>query len=199
LGIFELAISRRSVRSFSSESVSLEDVLGALEVAAQAPSGANRQPWRFLILTDPDIRLRVREACEKGEKDFYDSVDGDFRDWLLAQGLSWRKPFLEEAPLLVVVLMDEDAPYARESVWVAVGFLQLALQERSLSTLTYTPSDTCLPLRELDVPGGFKLEAILPIGFPSDDEPKMPKRSLGKIAFLNTWENSIVRSKKAAL
>jgi nitroreductase len=168
LDILELAIRRKSVRSFSSESVSLEDVLGALEVAAQAPSGANRQPWRFLILTDPDLRFRVREACEKGEKDFYDSVDGEFREWLLAQGLNWRKPFLEEAPLLVVVLMDEDAPYARESVWVAVGFLQLALEERSLSTLTYTPSDTYLPLRELDAPEGFKLEAILPVGFPSD-------------------------------
>lgn len=191
MGLLELAISRKSVRSFSSESVSFEDVLGALEVAAQAPSGANRQPWRFLILTDPDLKQRVRKACEKGEKDFYDSVDGEFRGWLLAQGLSWRKPFLSEAPLLVVVLMDEGAPYARESVWVAVGFLQLALEERNLSTLTYTPSDTYLPLRELDVPGGFKLEAILPVGFPSDDEPKMPKYNLGEVAFLNTWGNSV--------
>lgn len=191
MGLLDLAIRRKSVRSFSSESVSFEDVLGALEVAAQAPSGANRQPWRFLILTDPNLKKRVRKACEKGEKDFYDSVDGEFRGWLLAQGLSWRKPFLEEAPLLVVVLMDEDAPYARESVWVAVGFLQLALEERSLSTLTYTPSDTYLPLSELDVPGGFKLEAILPVGFPSDDEQKMPKYNLGKVAFLNTWGNSV--------
>jgi len=189
--ILELATRRRSVRSFAGEPVRLEEVLRALEVAAQSPSGANRQPWRFLILTDPDLRRRVREACERGEREFYDSVDGDFREWLLAQGLSWRKPFLEEAPLLVAVLMDEDAQYARESVWVAVGVLLLALEELGLSTVTYTPSDTDLPLRELDTPEGFKLEAILPVGYPADDEPKKPKQSLGEVAFLNTWGNSV--------
>lgn len=194
--ILELATSRKSVRKFSGDPVSLEDVLQALEASTQAPSGANQQPWRFIVLTDPDLRSRVREACERGEKEFYKTVSGEFREWLLAQGLSWRKPFLEEAPILVAVLIDEGAQYARESVWVAVGFILLSLEERGLSTVTYTPSNTDLPLRELDAPEGFKLETILPIGYSADDTPKKPRYRLDEVVFLNKWGNSVeVRSR----
>ena len=189
--ILELATKRKSTRKFSSDPVNLKDILQALEAATQAPSGANQQPWRFLIIIDPNLRRRVREACERGEKEFYDNVTGEFGEWLLVKGYSWRKPFLEEAPLLVAVLMDESAQYARESVWLAVGFILLALEERGLSTVTYTPSNTDLPLRELDIPEGFKLETILPIGYSAEDKPKEPKFRLEKVAFLNKWGDSI--------
>ncbi len=130
----------------------MEAVIGALKAARQAPSGANRQPWRFILVDDPELKGRIRRASERGEREMYEKVTGEFREWLLGHGLSQRKPFLEEAPLLVVVLMDRSAPYARESVWVAIGFILLALEESGLSTLPYTPSNTRYPLDELDAP-----------------------------------------------
>lgn len=187
----KLAERRKSVRRYSEKEVQLEEVLRALETATQAPSGANQQPWRFIILTDTEAKRRVREACERGERDFYDQVDGDFREWLLGQGLTWRKPFLDGAPVLVAVLMQEDAQYARESVWVAIGFILLALEELGLNALTYTPSNTEYPLAELKAPEGFKLEAIIPIGHSADDTPKAPRMRLDEVAFLNRWGEAI--------
>ena len=77
----------------------------ALKVASLAPSGANEQPWRFIIVDNDDTKKRIRAACERGERYLYDNVKGEFKTWLLSQGLSHEKSFLEEAPYLVVVLM----------------------------------------------------------------------------------------------
>jgi len=187
----DLARRRKTVRRFSSDPVDLDDVLLALEAASQAPSGANFQPWRFVIVTDSDVRRRIREACERGERDFYSHVRGELRKWLLARGLSWRKPFLEEAPLLVLVLSEVEAPYSRESVWLAMGYALLALEELGLGTLTYTPSSTKGVLDEVEAPDGFRLEAILPIGVPADEKPKEPRRGLHAVSYLNVWGRTL--------
>lgn len=185
--ILELARRRRTARRFSPEPVDLGDVLSALEAACQSPSGANWQPWRFVIVTDPDARRRIREACERGEREFYSSVDGELRRWLLERGFSWRKPFLEEAPLLVLVLSDTVAPYPTQSVWLAIGYVLLALEEHGLATVTYTPSRTKGVLDEVDAPEGFNLEAILPIGVSGDERPKEPRIGLDEVSYLNSW------------
>ena len=192
--ILELATSRKTVRKFSAKQVPMDDILYALDVARQAPSGANEQPWRFIIVTDPDLKKRIRDASERAERVLYENVKGDFREWLLSHGLSNEKPFLEEAPILVAVLMVASAQYARESLWVAVGHLLLALEERGLSTIVYTPSNTNLPLAELDSPQGFRLEVILPVGYSDDDTPKEPKKDLDEIAFLNRWGEKLTLS-----
>jgi nitroreductase len=192
--ILELATSRKTVRKFSAKPVPMDDILYALDVARQAPSGANEQPWRFIIVTDPDLKKRIRDASERAERVLYENVKGDFREWLLSHGLSHEKPFLEEAPLLVAVLMVVSAQYARESLWVAVGHFLLALEERGLSTIVYTPSNTNLPLAELDSPQGFKLEVILPVGYSDDDTPKEPKKDLDEIAFMNRWGERLTPS-----
>ncbi len=192
--ILELATSRKTVRKFSAKPVSMDDILYALNVARQSPSGANEQPWRFIIVTDPDLKKRIRDASERAERVLYENVKGSFRKWLLSHGLSHEKPFLEEAPLLVAVLMVTSAQYARESLWVAVGHFLLALEERGLSTIAYTPSNTDLPLAELDLPQGFKLEVILPVGYSDDESPKEPKNDLDEIAFMNKWGEKITPS-----
>lgn len=190
--ILKLATSRKTARKFSSAPVPMEAVIGALEAARQAPSGANRQPWRFILVDDPELKGRIRRASERGEREMYEKVTGEFREWLLSHGLSQRKPFLEEAPLLVVVLMDRSAPYAKESVWVAIGFILLALEESGLSTLPYTPSNTKYPLDELDAPPEYALEAILPIGYSEDKKQKEPKLSLDEIVHRNKWGDRLV-------
>jgi nitroreductase len=118
-------------------------------------------------------------------------VKGQFKEWLLNQGLSHEKPFLEEAPFLVVVLMKKAAKYARESVWVAIGHILLALEERNLNTLVYTPSNTHYPFHELGAPTGFKLEAILPVGYSDDESHRMNRRDFGETVFMNRWGNPI--------
>jgi len=192
--VLQLATSRRSVRRFSRKPVPMRDVIYALNAARQAPSGANGQPWRFIVVDDPDLKARLREASEKGERSLYENVKGEFREWLLTHGLNPSKSFLEEAPLLVAVLMEASAEYARESVWVAIGHMLLALEERGLSTMTYTPSNTGLPLAELRAPQGFKLEAILPVGHSDDETPKEPKNDLNEIVFLNNWGEKLTSS-----
>jgi len=192
--ILDLATRRKTVRSFSSSHVKLKEVLAALEVACQAPSGANYQPWRFVIITDPQTKRRIREACERAERDFYSSVEGELREWLLEREFSWRKPFLEEAPLLVLVLSETKAPYSTESVWLAIGYFLLALEELGLGTVTYTPSTTRGVLEVVDVPEGLRLEAILPIGISADEKPKEPRLGLDEVSSLNRWGISIARS-----
>ncbi len=189
--LLDLSKGRRSVRRYIDENVSLDDILYALKVASLAPSGANEQPWRFIIVDDDDTKKRIRTACELGERHLYDNVKGEFKKWLLNQGLSHEKPFLEEAPYLIVVLMKKSAKYARESVWVAIGHMLLALEEKGLSTLAYTPSNTAYPLHELDAPTGFKLEAILPVGHSDDESPKTSRRELSETVFVNKWGNPI--------
>ena len=188
--ILELAKNRHSVRKFSGEDIPLEDIIYSLEVARYAPSGANEQPWRFVIINDTDVKRKVREACERGEKHLYDTVKGDFREWLLSQGLSHKKPFLEEAPFLVAVLMKKSAKYAVESLYVAVGHILLALEERGLNTLVYTPTNTQYPAKVLDVPKEFKLETILPVGYSSGEVKILKKRSLKDSMFMNRWGNT---------
>jgi len=185
--LLELSKNRKSTRKFSRKEVDMEDVLYSLDVARFSPSGANEQPWRFIIIDNEGIKKRIRDASERGEKILYDNVKGEFKDWLLSHGLSHHKPFLEEAPILIAILMKNSAQYARESLWVAVGHILLALEERGLNTLVYTPSNTGFPQNELNVPDGFKLEAILPIGYSEDDVKKTSKLRLKDLVFRNEW------------
>jgi len=189
--ILELAKNRKSTRKYSVKEVNIEDVLYSLDVARFSPSGANEQPWRFIIIDDKEVKKRVRDASERGEKILYDNVKGEFRDWLLSHGLSHRKPFLEEAPILIAVLMKKTAKYATESIWVAVGHMLLALEERGLNTLVYTPSNTEFPKKELEAPEGFRLEVIIPVGYSEDDSMKTSKHNLKEIVFKNRWETPI--------
>ena len=174
----ELAKSRKTVRQFKETSVPLDLVKKAVEVATQAPSGANYQGWHFLLIKDQELKKRVRLASEKGEKEFYKNVSGDWREWLDESKINWKKPYLEEAPLLVIILARNDVPYSLESVWLATGYMLLALEELGLGTVTYTPSDLKLVEDELPLPDGYRLEAILPIGYTDDDKPKKNRENL---------------------
>ena len=184
---YALAERRKTIRKFLPRPVDWHDVLLAIQSACQAPSGANAQPWRFMIVTDPQIKGRIRKACEQGEIEFYATVKDEFRDWLVGRGLSWRKPFIEDAPLLLLVFSEQKAPYSSQSVWLAIGYLLLALEELGLGTVTYTPSNAQGILDALEVPEEFRLETILPIGFSADEKPKEQRRKLEEVTFINSW------------
>ncbi len=190
--------TRRSVRDFSDEAVPLELVERCIEVAGTAPSGANIQPWRFVIVSDPELKRQIRIAAEAEERDNYDRRFP--REWLEALaplGTDWQKEFLEIVPHLIVVLRvdytlgesDEHRAfkkkhyYVMESVGIAVGMLLTAIHQAGLVTLTHTPS----PMGFLrDILGRPKSETpfvLLPIGYPAAGAkvPDLRKRALDEI------------------
>jgi nitroreductase len=185
--LFKLAKQRKTVRKFKPEQPALERIMAALKMAGQAPSGSNKQPWQFLIIDDPGVKARVRTAAETGEKEFYGAISEEKRLAYEAMGNTWKKPMFEDAPVLVVVVSDTNAPNYRPSVWLAVGYLILALEAAGLHTVTYTPSHSDIVRKVLDIPDGFRVETILPIGFSADSAPKKPRKPLGNLVFYNHW------------
>lgn len=191
----EAVARRRTVREFSERDVPREVVEQAVRAAGTAPSGANRQPWHFVIVTDQLIKRQIREAAEKEEAEFYSwRAPEDWLEALRPFGTDERKPFLEIAPYLIVVFaqmhgVDDEGEtvkhyYVNESVGIATGILITALHQAGLATLTHTPS----PMRFLnEILGRPRYERpflILVTGFPADSAqvPKISKKSLDEIA-----------------
>lgn len=182
--------TRRSVREFAPAPVPQAAIEHAIRAAASAPSGANIQPWRFVVVSDPDRRRRLRAAAEAEERAFYRHRAP--ADWLAAVaplGTDWRKPFLETAPVLLVVFEVHQGPhspkpyYVKESVGIAVGLLIAALHHAGLATLTHTPS----PMRFLnaicDRPPEERPYVVMPVGYPAGDAvlPDLDRKPLSEV------------------
>ncbi|MBA3620361.1 MAG: nitroreductase family protein [Acidothermales bacterium] len=171
----ELMTVRRTIRDFSTRPVPFDLVETAIRVASTAPSGAHVQPWRFVVVSDPLRKRRLREAAEEEERAFY--ADRASAEWLHALeplGTDWRKPFLEEAPYVIVVMEVHKGPrspkpyYVKESVGIAVGFLLAALHQAGLATLTHTPSPMRFINEILDRPREERPFVVVPVGYPAD-------------------------------
>jgi nitroreductase len=168
---------RRTVREFSEEPIPLDVVRRCIETAAQAPSGANKQPWTFVLVTDPEVKNRIREAAEAEERAFYGGRAGDrWLDDLRPLGTDADKPFLEIAPALIVVFAQLHGGnkqarhyYVQESVGIATGFLLAALHHAGLATLTHTPSPMRFLGEILQRPKHERAYLLIPVGYPVDD------------------------------
>ena len=185
--VLELARRRRSVRRYLPREVDIEKVLYGVRAALEAPSGANQQPWRFVVVKDAEVKARLRRVCEEGERRFYEKVRGELREWLARRGFTWEKPFLTEAPYLVAVFAELGKPYAVQSVWLAVGYMLLALEEAGLASLTYTPPNPGEARAVLGAPRRFALQTIVPVGLPREEKAKEPRMSLEDAVFLDAW------------
>ncbi|WP_436495233.1 nitroreductase family protein [Actinokineospora sp. HUAS TT18] len=184
---------RRTVRAFSSEPVPEQVVLDAIAVAATAPSGAHQQPWTFVLVTDPEVRARIREAAEEEERISYEGRLGD--QWLSALrplGTDMHKPHLTDAPYLIVVFeqryyLDGDEQhkhyYVDESVGIAVGMLLTALHLSGLAALTHTPSPMRFLSEVLGRPRNEKAFAVIPVGYPAPDAmvPDLVRKDLDQV------------------
>ncbi|MEX2530821.1 MAG: nitroreductase family protein [Gemmatimonadota bacterium] len=184
---------RRTVREFSDEPVPREIVEQCIRAAASAPSGANRQPWHFVLVSNPAVKREIRIAAEKEEEDFYSGRAP--REWLDALGplgTDSRKAFLERAPHLIAVFAESHgiAPdgtqqknyYVRESVGLAAGILIAALHRAGLATLTHTPSPMGFLNRILNRPARERPFLLVPVGRPAADA-QVPKAALRKKSF----------------
>jgi iodotyrosine deiodinase len=181
---------RRSVRHFSSRPVPRGVVEDCIRVAMTAPSGANRQPWRFVLIGDPEVKQRIRAAAEEEERSFYGGrAPAEWLEALAPLGTDARKPFLEAAPYLIAIFaelhgVDADGSktkhyYVNESVGIATGMLITALHHAGLATLTHTPSPMRFLNEILDRPTNEKPYLILVVGYPELDAtvPEISRKS----------------------
>ncbi|MBI3428345.1 MAG: nitroreductase family protein [Acidobacteria bacterium] len=195
---YELLCRRRTVREFAPDPVPLELIELAIKTAATAPSGANQQPWFFAVVSNPEIKRRIRVAAEAEE---YENYNGRFPDdWLqaLAQfGTDWHKEFLEVAPYLIVVFkldygiaLQADGSerklkhyYVNESVGIATGMLLAALHNAGLVTLTHTPNPMGFLTEILGRPKNERPFLLIPVGYPTADArvPNIGKKPLDDV------------------
>jgi len=186
---------RRSVRFFSDDPVPRELVEAAIRTAGTAPSGAHRQPWKFVAISDPDLKRRIRVAAEEEEKTSYESrMPNDWLEALAPLGTTWEKPFLETVPWIVVVFEERHGfeadgsirknYYTKESVGIACGLFVAALHNMGLATLTHTPSPMGFLGEILGCPANENPYILFPIGYPSTDckVPDLKRKGLDEIA-----------------
>ncbi|SHH40052.1 nitroreductase family protein [Thermosipho atlanticus] len=179
--IFEFAKRRRTIRKFNNNIPPLNDILYAISTAKEAPSGMNSQPWHFLLITNQKIKDKIREIAEKAEKTFYENSKGKLKNFLLNHNINWKKEFLSNAPYLILVFSDKRFPFSKESTWLSIGYMLLALEEKNLSTVTYTPPNPKEISKIVNAPTLYNLEVILPIGYPNENKKKLSRKKLEKI------------------
>jgi iodotyrosine deiodinase len=184
---------RRTVRDFSPEPVDFRLIENAVRAAPSAPSGANQQPWRFVVIQDSEIKRQIRIAAEEEERFNYEHrFPQEWLAALAALGTDWHKPFLETAPYLIVVFREDygiDGErrvkhyYVNESVGIAVGFLLAALHASGLATLTHTPSPMGFLSRILERPANERPFVLIPVGYPAADAtmPVIRKKELADV------------------
>jgi nitroreductase len=185
---------RRTVRSFSREPVPYELVENAVATAATAPSGAHQQPWTFVVVSDPEVKRRIRRAAEEEERRSYAGRMPD--EWLEALrplGTDWRKPHIEDAPYVVVVFeqaygLRPDGSkvkhyYVKESVGIAVGLMLASLHRAGLATLTHTPSPMGFLREILGRPENERPYVLVPVGYPAEgcEVPDLERKPLDEV------------------
>jgi len=181
---------RRSVRHFSTDPIPLDVVRACVRAAGSAPSGANKQPWTFVLVTDPALKASIREAAEEEERAFYEDRAPD--SWLAdlePLGTDADKPFLVDAPALLVAFAQKAGDegdnhyYVSTSVGLACGMLLAALHRAGLATLTHTPSPMGFLARILGRPRTEKAFLLIPVGYPAEgcEVPDIGRKSLADI------------------
>ena len=199
---FEEMDGRRSIRDFSSEPVPRELIEAAIRTASTAPSGAHRQPWRFVAVRNPETKRAIRIAAEREEWQSYEGgrMPPEWLEALAPLGTTWEKPFLETVPWIVVVFEEvygvcDDGQtrknyYVRESVGIACGLFIAALHHMGLATLTHTPSPMRFLSKILGRPENERPYILFPVGYPAERVrvPNLRRKSLDEVAI---WDPKV--------
>ncbi len=197
IDFYEMADMRRSIREFSNKPVPREIMLNIIKTAGTSPSGANKQPWTFCLVSDPAIKKQIRDAAEEEEyQSYHNRMSQEWLKDLEPMGTAWKKPFLETAPWLIVAFrkiydMDEQGQktnnyYVTESIGLACGMLILAIHNAGLSTLTHTPSPMNFLSTILDRPENERPFLLIPVGYVADDAfvPDIKRKKMEDICVL---------------
>jgi iodotyrosine deiodinase len=185
---------RRTVRDISDKPVSKQVIDNLIMAGSTAPSGAHKQPWTFCAVSNPELKKKIREAAEEEEKASYSGRMSErwIKD-LEPIGTDWRKPFLEEAPWLIIIFkrvfekeegQKHNNYYVNESVGIACGMIISAIHKAGLVTLTHTPSPMNFLTKILERPENERPYLLLPIGYPKDEAfvPDLKRKELSEVA-----------------
>lgn len=185
--------TRRSVREFSTEDVPFEAIEQAILTASSAPSGANKQPWTFCVVSNKDLKKKIRTLAEKEEYENYEHrMNSKWLEDLKPFNTNYQKPHLEDAPYLIVIFKKpyeigsgekNQNYYVNESVGIATGFLLCALHKSGLATLTHTPSPMGFLTKLLNRPNNERPYLLIPVGYPHPDlkVPNISKLPANKV------------------
>jgi len=187
---------RRTIRQFSDREVPREIIATAIEAAGSAPSGAHRQPWHFVAVSDLRVKRRIREEAERAEREFYRTAPAEWLESLEPLGTDEHKPYLEVAPWLIGIFAERYGKrgtgsrstnyYVLESVGIATGLLIAALHHAGLATLTHTPSPMSFLNDVLERPPNEKAFLLLVVGYPAP-EAKVPDIRRKPLATISSW------------
>jgi len=193
MAFYEEMDKRRSVREFSDRSVPREVIENIIKAASTAPSGAHKQPWTFCAVSNKELKVSMRKAAEKEEVETYTNRMSDrWRNDLAPIGTDANKPFIEDAPWIIVVFkrvyeyqdgMKHNNYYVNESIGIASGMLITAIHQAGLVTLTHTPSPMNFLIKILKRPSNERAYLLLPVGYPKLPSyvPNLERKSLGKV------------------
>jgi len=194
--LYKFANKRRSVRDFSDKPVSIELMKTIIRTAGTAPSGAHKQPWTFCLVGNPELKTEIRKAAEKEEyESYHHRMSEQWLKDLAPLGTDWRKPFLENAPWLIVVFKRAfeyvngekwQNYYVNESVGIACGMLIHAIHHAGLVTLTHTPSPMNFLSKLLKRPDNERPYLLLPVGFPVEGAqvPDLRRKTLDEMCVI---------------
>lgn len=195
--LYDRMKQRRSIRAYSDRPVPRSVVQHCIAVAGTAPSGANKQPWHFVVVTDPERKQAMRAASEQCEREFYGKIqDTQWNEDLKPLGVDTHKPFLTEAPCLVVIFaqryaLDSEGKtekhyYVSESVGLAAGFFLTAVHQAGLASLVYTPAPMTFLNDLLDRPANERAFCLCPVGYPAP-QAMVPDQTRKPVDEIVTW------------
>lgn len=191
---YESMNQRRTIRELSSEPVDKSIINRLIQTASTAPSGAHKQPWTFCVISSASIKKEIRKAAEAEEKESYDHRMSDrWLNDLKPMATDWHKPFLENAPWLIVVFKQayelghkekQNNYYVNESVGIACGLLITAIHQVGLATLTHTPSPMAFLTKILNRPKNERPFLLLPVGYAAEYAyvPDLKRKPLKEVA-----------------
>ena len=184
---------RRSIREFSSKPVPREVIENILKTASSSPSGAHKQPWTFCVVSDPEVKKIIRDSAEKEEyQNYHGRMSEEWLEDLKKFDTDWNKPFLEEAPYLIIIFKkvygDDFSThyYVNESVGIAAGILISAIHNAGLITLTHTPSPMNFLNKILNRPNNERPFLVMPVGHPKE-EAKVPDLRRKDLPEISQW------------
>jgi len=193
---YNLLDKRRSVREYSDKAIDIKVIENIIQTAGTAPSGAHKEPWTFCVVSNPELKSKIRVAAEQEEKKSYGGRMSDrWKADLEPLGTTWEKPFIEIAPYIIVVFKrvhetvggeKRNNYYVNESIGIACGMLIAAIHNAGLVTLTHTPSPMNFLGEILDRPENERAYLLLPVGHPKNDAevPDIQRKKLNELLFV---------------
>ena len=189
MDLLQLMKNRRSIRKYSKDPIPLEKIYQILEAGRYAPSGANMQPWMYIVVTNNELKEKIREEAEKIERNFHEKAPDYLKRWFKEYNITPEKSFLTDASALIVVAGLTKAPYWLQSTWISIAYVLLSVESQNLGTLTYTPIETGFINKLLNIPDDYRPVAILPVGHPTErpSPETRARKPLEHIVYLNGY------------